>query len=146
MMDVAKNNVNTLGLGLDLESRYQEAERVPFKTCCLLILLVSYDILHINKIVSMQEMLFRRTCKIVEVEGARRNAERAKPVKKTAVSVCAIFALTSRCQYDAAHTMLTSQSLRRQLKPMLFDLYVYSGSDSVGSDNETLPVFIRWRQ
>lgn len=36
----------------------------------------------------MQEMLFRRTCKLVELESARRNAERAKPVKKAAVSVC----------------------------------------------------------
>ncbi|KAK2914950.1 hypothetical protein Q8A73_005544 [Channa argus] len=52
---VAKNNMNTLGLGLDLESRCQEAEK---------------------------EMLFRRTCKLVELENARRNAEKAKPVKK----------------------------------------------------------------
>ncbi|XP_022601260.1 sorting nexin-6-like [Seriola dumerili] len=58
MMSVAENNVSTLGLGLDLESRYQEAEK---------------------------EMLFRRTCKLVEVETARRNAEKAKPVKKTAM-------------------------------------------------------------
>ncbi|XP_029286515.1 sorting nexin-6 isoform X2 [Cottoperca gobio] len=57
---VAENNVSTLGLGLDLESRYQEAEK---------------------------EMLFRRTCKLVELETARRNAEKAKPVKKAAVSV-----------------------------------------------------------
>uniref|UniRef100_A0A3Q4N5Q8 Si:dkey-28n18.9 n=1 Tax=Neolamprologus brichardi TaxID=32507 RepID=A0A3Q4N5Q8_NEOBR len=55
MTSVAENNVNTLGLGLDLESRYQEAER---------------------------EMLFRRTCKLVELENARRNVEKAKPVKK----------------------------------------------------------------
>ncbi|XP_008305222.1 sorting nexin-5 [Stegastes partitus] len=52
---VAENNMKTLGLGLDLESRYQEAER---------------------------EMLFRRTCKLVELENAKRNAEKAKPVKK----------------------------------------------------------------
>ncbi|XP_026204494.1 sorting nexin-6 isoform X2 [Anabas testudineus] len=58
MMTVAKNNVNTLGLGLDLESRYQEAEK---------------------------EMLFRRTCKLVELESARRNADKAKPVKKAAM-------------------------------------------------------------
>ncbi|XP_076605189.1 sorting nexin-6 [Chaetodon auriga] len=58
MTSVAENNVNTLGLGLDLESRYQEAEK---------------------------EMLFRRTCKLVELESARRNAERAKPVKKAAM-------------------------------------------------------------
>ncbi|XP_030585948.1 sorting nexin-6 [Archocentrus centrarchus] len=58
MTSVAENNVNTLGLGLDLESRYQEAER---------------------------EMLFRRTCKLVELENARRNAEKAKPVKKAAM-------------------------------------------------------------
>lgn len=55
MTNVAENNVITLGLGLDLESRYQEAEK---------------------------EMLFRRTCKLVELEAARRNAEKAKPVKK----------------------------------------------------------------
>lgn len=30
MTSVAENNVNTLGLGLDLKSRYQEAERVCF--------------------------------------------------------------------------------------------------------------------
>lgn len=35
----------------------------------------------------MQEMLFRRTCKLVELETARRNAEKAKPVKKAAVSL-----------------------------------------------------------
>ncbi|KAJ0068573.1 hypothetical protein NL108_009678, partial [Boleophthalmus pectinirostris] len=55
MGSVAENNMNTLGLGLDLESRYQEAEK---------------------------EMLFRRTCKLVELETAKRNAEKAKPVKK----------------------------------------------------------------
>lgn len=58
MTSVAENNVSTLGLGLDLESRYQEAEK---------------------------EMLFRRTCKLVELENARRNAEKAKPVKKAAM-------------------------------------------------------------
>uniref|UniRef100_A0A3Q2YEQ8 Si:dkey-28n18.9 n=1 Tax=Hippocampus comes TaxID=109280 RepID=A0A3Q2YEQ8_HIPCM len=55
MTNVAENDVSTLGLGLDLESRYQEAEK---------------------------EMLFRRTCKLVELETARKNAEKAKPVKK----------------------------------------------------------------
>lgn len=58
MMSVSENNMGTLGLGLDLESRYQEAEK---------------------------EMLFRRTCKLVELETAKRNAERAKPVKKAAM-------------------------------------------------------------
>ncbi|XP_044078100.1 sorting nexin-6 isoform X2 [Siniperca chuatsi] len=58
MTNVAENNVSTLGLGLDLESRYQEAEK---------------------------EMLFRRTCKLVELETAIRNAEKAKPVKKAAM-------------------------------------------------------------
>ncbi|XP_008318279.1 sorting nexin-6 [Cynoglossus semilaevis] len=58
MMSVADNNVSTLGLGLDLESRYQEAEK---------------------------EMLFRRTCKLVELETALRNTEKAKPVKKAAM-------------------------------------------------------------
>ncbi|KAM3622483.1 uncharacterized protein V6R79_025635 [Siganus canaliculatus] len=55
IISVADNNVNTLGLGLDLDSRYQEAEK---------------------------EMLFRRTCKLVELEGTRKNAEKAKPAKK----------------------------------------------------------------
>ncbi|XP_030231289.1 sorting nexin-6 [Gadus morhua] len=55
---VAENDVTTLGLGLDLECRYQEAEK---------------------------EMLFRRTCKLVELETASRNAERAKPLKKAAM-------------------------------------------------------------
>ncbi|XP_052329562.1 sorting nexin-6 [Oncorhynchus keta] len=55
---VAENNLSTLGLGLDLESRCQEAEK---------------------------EMLYRRTCKLVELETASRNAERAKPVKKAAM-------------------------------------------------------------
>ncbi|XP_065811001.1 sorting nexin-5 isoform X1 [Labrus bergylta] len=58
MTSVAENNFNTVGLGLDLDSRYQEAEK---------------------------EMLFRRTCKLVEMENARRNAEKAKPAKKAAM-------------------------------------------------------------
>lgn len=33
-------------------------------------------------------MLFRRTSKLVELEAARRNADKAKPPKKAAVSVC----------------------------------------------------------
>ncbi|KAF3856470.1 hypothetical protein F7725_017193, partial [Dissostichus mawsoni] len=55
--NVAENNVYSW-LGLDLESRYQEAEK---------------------------EMLYRRTCKLVELETTRRNAEKAKPVKKAAM-------------------------------------------------------------
>uniref|UniRef100_UPI0037E8EF5A sorting nexin-5 n=1 Tax=Semicossyphus pulcher TaxID=241346 RepID=UPI0037E8EF5A len=55
---VAENNVNTIGFGLDLDSRYQEAEK---------------------------EMLFKRTCKLVEMENARKHAEKAKPVKKAAM-------------------------------------------------------------
>ncbi|XP_028854994.1 sorting nexin-5 isoform X2 [Denticeps clupeoides] len=51
----AENNISTLGLGLDLQSRYQEAEK---------------------------EMLFRRTCKLVELEAANKNTERAKANKK----------------------------------------------------------------
>ncbi|XP_034022620.1 LOW QUALITY PROTEIN: sorting nexin-6 [Thalassophryne amazonica] len=58
MSSVAENNVCTLGFGLDLESRCQDAEK---------------------------EMLFRRTCKLVEMETAIRNAEKAKPVKKAAM-------------------------------------------------------------
>ncbi|XP_037107730.1 sorting nexin-6 isoform X1 [Syngnathus acus] len=58
MASVAENDVSTLGLGLDLQSRYREAEK---------------------------EMLFRRTCKLVELETALKNAEKAKPVKKAAL-------------------------------------------------------------
>ncbi|MED6286080.1 hypothetical protein CHARACLAT_002250 [Characodon lateralis] len=58
MTSIAVNDMNTLGLALDLGSRYLEAEK---------------------------EMLFRRTCKLVELENARKNAERAKPVKKNAM-------------------------------------------------------------
>eukprot|EP00066_Takifugu_rubripes_P022772 XP_011612038.1 PREDICTED: sorting nexin-6-like [Takifugu rubripes] len=58
MASVAANNASTLGLSLDLDSRYQEAEK---------------------------EMLFRRTCKLVELETARKNVEKAKPVKKAAM-------------------------------------------------------------
>ncbi|CAJ1051126.1 sorting nexin-32 [Xyrichtys novacula] len=58
MTSVAENDMNTIGLGLDLDSRYQEAEK---------------------------EMLFRRTCKLVELEHARKNAEKAKPAKKAAL-------------------------------------------------------------
>ncbi|XP_068598271.1 sorting nexin-5 [Brachionichthys hirsutus] len=56
--NVAENDVNSLGLGLDLGSRCLDAEK---------------------------EMLFRRTCKLVELENARRNAEKAKPLKKAAM-------------------------------------------------------------
>uniref|UniRef100_A0A8B9KYV2 Si:dkey-28n18.9 n=1 Tax=Astyanax mexicanus TaxID=7994 RepID=A0A8B9KYV2_ASTMX len=52
---VSDNDVSSMGLALDLESRYQEAKK---------------------------EMLFRRTCKLVELEAANRNSERAKPNKK----------------------------------------------------------------
>uniref|UniRef100_A0A8C7WTB3 Si:dkey-28n18.9 n=1 Tax=Oryzias sinensis TaxID=183150 RepID=A0A8C7WTB3_9TELE len=58
MTSAAMNDMNTLGLGLDLESRYQEAEK---------------------------EMLFRRTCKLVELQNATKNADKAKPMKKTAM-------------------------------------------------------------
>ncbi|XP_076870673.1 sorting nexin-5 [Brachyhypopomus gauderio] len=49
------NDMSTLGLGLELESRYQEAKR---------------------------EMLFRRTCRLVELDNASKNVDRAKPNKK----------------------------------------------------------------
>ncbi|KAL0978298.1 hypothetical protein UPYG_G00168570 [Umbra pygmaea] len=55
---VAEKDLSSLGFGLDLQTRYQEAEK---------------------------EMLYRRTCKLVEMEAASRNAERAKPVKKAAM-------------------------------------------------------------
>ncbi|XP_062853083.1 sorting nexin-5 [Trichomycterus rosablanca] len=63
LMDAVKKNLDmvsqidiaTLGLGLDLESRYQEAKR---------------------------EMLFRRTCKLVELEIINRNTDKAKPNKQ----------------------------------------------------------------
>ncbi|XP_056154194.1 sorting nexin-6 [Lampris incognitus] len=56
--EAAENNVSSLGLGLDLDCRYQEAEK---------------------------EMLFRRTCKLMELEAASKNAEKAKPGKKAAM-------------------------------------------------------------
>lgn len=52
---VASNNLSTLGLGLDLEYRYQEAEK---------------------------EMLFRRTCKLIELETVKKSTEKAKPHKR----------------------------------------------------------------
>ncbi|XP_007901573.2 sorting nexin-6 [Callorhinchus milii] len=52
---VAKNNMNTLGCHLELYSRFQDAEK---------------------------EMLFRRTCKLIEVENANRCVEKAKHHKK----------------------------------------------------------------
>ncbi|KAI5615012.1 sorting nexin-5-like [Silurus asotus] len=52
---VSENDVCTLGLGLDFESRYQEAKK---------------------------EMLFRRTCKLVELENIIKTAEKAKSNKK----------------------------------------------------------------
>ncbi|XP_026863705.2 sorting nexin-6 [Electrophorus electricus] len=52
---VSDNDMSTLGLGLELESRYQEAKR---------------------------EMLFRRTCRLVELDNANKNVDRAKPNKK----------------------------------------------------------------
>ncbi|XP_041639448.1 sorting nexin-6 [Cheilinus undulatus] len=59
MASVADNDVNTVGLGLELDSLYQESEK---------------------------EMLFRRTCKLVEMEHAMKNAEKAKPAKKAAMN------------------------------------------------------------
>ncbi|KAI5109491.1 sorting nexin-5-like [Silurus meridionalis] len=53
--NVSENDVCTLGLGLDFESRYQEAKK---------------------------EMLFRRTCKLVELENIIKTAEKAKSNKK----------------------------------------------------------------
>ncbi|XP_016418678.1 sorting nexin-5-like [Sinocyclocheilus rhinocerous] len=49
------SNLSTLGLGLDLESRYQEAEK---------------------------EMLFRRTCKLIELETVKKSTEKAKANKR----------------------------------------------------------------
>lgn len=55
-------------------------------------------------------MLFRRTSRLVELETARKNVEKAKPTKKAAVSVCTrvlkcligtfelCLPVTSRCQ------------------------------------------------
>ncbi|XP_063072389.1 sorting nexin-6 [Engraulis encrasicolus] len=53
---VAENDVSTLGFGLEMDYRGHEAKR---------------------------EMLLRRTSKLVELEAAVKNAERAKPNKKT---------------------------------------------------------------
>ncbi|KAL4655240.1 sorting nexin-6-like [Arapaima gigas] len=55
---IAENNLNSLGLMLDLDSRHQEAEK---------------------------EMLFRRTCKLVELEDINKNLAKAKPIKKAAL-------------------------------------------------------------
>ncbi|XP_057183801.1 sorting nexin-5 [Triplophysa rosa] len=52
---VANNNIATLGLGLDLEARYEEAEK---------------------------EMLFRRTCKLIELETVKKNTEKTKANKR----------------------------------------------------------------
>lgn len=52
---VADNNWSTLGLSLDMAYRGQEAKK---------------------------DMLFRRTCKLVELETATKSAEKAKPNKK----------------------------------------------------------------
>ncbi|XP_015202802.2 sorting nexin-6 [Lepisosteus oculatus] len=54
-VSVAENNRNTIGLYLDLYSRYQEAEK---------------------------EMLFRRTCKLVEVENVNKSLVKVKSTKK----------------------------------------------------------------
>ncbi|XP_041081156.1 sorting nexin-5 isoform X2 [Polyodon spathula] len=56
--NVAENGINTLGFNLELQSRFQDAEK---------------------------EMLFRRTCKLVDVETANRNLGQAKPHKKAAM-------------------------------------------------------------
>lgn len=88
MTSVAENNLSTLGLGLDMDSRYQEAEKVRHLTRELAArnqaFISSY--VHLSLFSSLQEMLFRRTCKLVELEAVSRNAEKAKPVKKAAVS------------------------------------------------------------
>ncbi|XP_058844853.1 sorting nexin-6-like isoform X1 [Acipenser ruthenus] len=55
---VAENDLNTLGFNLELHSRFQDAEK---------------------------EMLFRRTCKLVDVETANKNLGQAKPHKKAAM-------------------------------------------------------------
>ncbi|KAK1158467.1 sorting nexin-6 [Acipenser oxyrinchus oxyrinchus] len=55
---VAENDLNTLGFNLELYSRFQDAEK---------------------------EMLFRRTCKLVDVETANKNLGQAKPQKKAAM-------------------------------------------------------------
>lgn len=56
MMSVADNNVSTLGLGLDLESRYQEAEKV----CCTLrslhYVLLNLTIQHVSRYCNMINM------------------------------------------------------------------------------------------
>lgn len=92
---VSENDASTLGLGLDLDACYQEAEKVGHPVLkSKLWLPISYRNTTLNArlhiawfLCPMQEMLFRRTCKLVELEAVKRNAEKAKPVKKAAVSV-----------------------------------------------------------
>lgn len=55
-------------------------------------------------------MLFRRTCKLVELENAQRNAEKAKPVKKAAVSVC-IHTIRARLPQSSMCTFSFSQQV-----------------------------------
>uniref|UniRef100_A0A8C2BFS8 PX domain-containing protein n=1 Tax=Cyprinus carpio TaxID=7962 RepID=A0A8C2BFS8_CYPCA len=57
---VGSNNLSTLGLGLDLESRYQEAEK---------------------------EMLFRRTCKLIELKSVKKSTKKAKANKREVVCI-----------------------------------------------------------
>uniref|UniRef100_A0A8C1DK69 PX domain-containing protein n=2 Tax=Cyprinus carpio TaxID=7962 RepID=A0A8C1DK69_CYPCA len=54
---VGSNNLSTLGLGLDLESRYQE------------------------------EMLFRRTCKLIELKSVKKSTKKAKANKREVVCI-----------------------------------------------------------
>lgn len=53
---VGNNNINTLGFHLEMYSRYHDA---------------------------FKEMLFRRTCKLIEVENTNKSLEKAKPPKKS---------------------------------------------------------------
>nr|XP_020448948.1 sorting nexin-6-like [Monopterus albus] len=104
MVSVAENNVSTLGLGLDLDSRYQEAQK---------------------------EMLFRRTCKLVELETARRNAEKAKPVKKAAmeemkkttetefIHICGL-AKQEIARFKGVHVEILQQALVQWCEKQLF--------------------------
>ncbi|KAM9859167.1 sorting nexin-5 [Aulostomus maculatus] len=120
MASVAENDISTLGLGLDLESRYQEAEK---------------------------EMFFRRTCKLVELETARRNAEKAKPVKKAALEevrksaeteftdICRV-AKKEIAEFQAARLVMLQQALVQWCEKQL-----HTARESADQFNQHLQAF-----
>ncbi|RXN03769.1 sorting nexin-5-like protein [Labeo rohita] len=83
---VASNNMSTLGLGLDLESRYQEAEK---------------------------EMLFRRTCKLIELETVKKNTEKAKANKR---EVMEAFQKAVEKEFNQTSSVAKQEKIKKQLR------------------------------